>query len=135
MSFMTPISQTGGTVREVRQARIIRARLLHPNGVAEDVVIRNVSPSGLAVSKRNASYEPGERVHLLLPGDQKVSGIVRWCDSWTFGLKLDEPLDLRALGRAVQLKTYETLQTTEWTVDNRLYRSSAQIDPGRIRRV
>jgi hypothetical protein len=135
MSFMAPIPQTDQVTREARQPRIIRARLLHRDGEVQDIVIRNVSPTGLGASARGPAPVRGERVAVLLPGDQEVTGMVRWFGGHTFGMKLDSPLDLDALGRALQRQAHVAQVSGEWKVETRHRVYTPHMDPSRIRRV
>lgn len=135
MSFMEPVQPTGQITREVRQPRIVRARLLHRDGEIQEIVIRNVSPTGLGASARGPAPVRGERVAIVLPGDQEVTGLVRWFSGHTFGLQLDTPLDLDALGRALQRQAHVAQVSGEWKVETRHRVYTPKIDPARIRRV
>lgn len=135
MSYMAPIPPTDQVVREQRQPRIIRARLIHRDGEMQDIVIRNVSPTGLGASARGPAPVRGERILVVLPGDQEVTGIVRWFGGHTFGMQLDNPLDLDALGRALQRQTHVAQVSGEWKVENHHRVITPITDPSRIRRV
>ncbi len=140
MSFMAPIPKPDQPppdqiVREVRQPRIIRARLIHRDGEVQDIVIRNVSHTGLGASARGPAPVRGERVAVVLPGEQEVTGIVRWYGGHTFGMQLDTPLDLEALGRALQRQAHVAQVSGEWKVETRHRVLTPQQDPSRIRRV
>ena len=135
MSFMAPIPPTEQVVRAARQPRIIRARLLHRDGEVQDIVIRNVSQTGLGASARGAAPVRGERVAVMLPGEQEVRGIVRWFGGHVFGMQLDTPLDLEALGLALQRQAHVAQINGEWRVENRHRVYTPQADPSRIRRV
>ena len=140
MSFMAPIPKPDQPppdqiIREVRQPRIIRARLIHRDGEVQDIVIRNVSHTGLGASARGPAPVRGERVAVVLPGEQEVTGIVRWYGGHTFGMQLDTPLDLEALGRALQRQAHVAQVSGEWKVETRHRVLTPQQDPSRIRRV
>ncbi len=135
MSFMAPIQPADQITREQRQPRIIRARLVHRDGEVQDIVIRNVSPTGLGASARGPAPVRGEQVLIVLPGEQEVTGVVRWFGGHTFGMKLDQPLDLEALGRALQRQAHVAQVSGEWKVETRHRVVTPMSDPSRIRRV
>lgn len=135
MSFMAPIVPENQVVRAQRQPRIVRARLVHRDGEVQDIVIRNVSETGLGASARGPAPVRGERVTVVLPGDQEVTGIVRWFGGHTFGMQLDCPLDLEALGRALQRQAHVAQVSGEWKVETRHRVTTPTYDPSRIRRV
>jgi hypothetical protein len=135
MSFMAPIQPADQITREQRQPRIIRARLVHRDGEVQDIVIRNVSPTGLGASARGPAPVRGEQVLIVLPGEQEVTGVVRWFGGHTFGMQLDQPLDLEALGRALQRQAHVAQVSGEWKVETRHRVVTPMSDPSRIRRV
>jgi hypothetical protein len=135
MSFMAPIPSTDQVERDVRQPRIIRARLLHRDGEVQDIVIRNVSHAGIGASARGPAPVRGERVTVILPGEQEVRGIVRWFGGHTFGMQLESELDLEALGLALQRQAHVAQVSGEWKVENRHRVYTPQTDPSRVRRV
>lgn len=135
MSYMAPIPPTDQVVREPRQPRIVRARLVHRDGEVQDIVIRNVSATGIGASARGPAPVRGERVMVVLPGEQEVTGMVRWFGGHTFGMQLDAPLDLEALGRALQRQAHVAQVSGEWKVENRHRVITPITDPSRIRRV
>ena len=127
MSFMAPIPPPNQIVRAQRQPRIVRARLIHRDGEVQDIVIRNISEAGLGASARGPV--------VVLPGEQEVSGIVRWFGGDTFGMRLEHPLDMDALGRALQRQAHVAQVSGEWKVETRHRVYTPQSDPSRIRRV
>lgn len=135
MSFMAPIPSTDQVQREVRQPRIVRARLLHRDGEVQDIVIRNVSQTGLGASAKGPAPVRGEHVAIILPGEQEVTGKVRWFGGHTFGVQLDTPLDLEALSLALQRQAHVAQISGEWRVENRHRVYTPKADPSRIRRV
>jgi PilZ domain len=135
MSFMSPNVPAEQIMRAVRQPRIIRARLAHRDGEVQDIVVRNVSETGIGASARGPAPVRGERVTVRLPGDQEVTGLVRWYSGHTFGMMLDAPLDMEALGRALQRQAHVAQVSGEWRVENRHKVVTPQSDPSRIRRV
>ncbi len=108
---------------------------MHRDGDVQDIVIRNVSLMGLGASARGPAPVRGERVAIALPGEQEVAGIVRWFGGHTFGMQLDAPLALEALGLALQQKAHVAQVSGEWKVETRHRVYMPQADPSRIRRV
>ena len=135
MSFMAPIPPPDQIVRAQRQPRIVRARFVHRDGEVQDIVIRNISETGLGASARGPAPVRGERILVVLPGEQEVTGIVRWFGGHTFGMLLDHPLDMDALGRALQRQAHVAQISGEWKVETRHRVVTPQSDPSRIRRV
>lgn len=135
MSFMAPIPQTGEVVRNARQPRIIRARLIHRDGEEQEIVIRNVSETGIGASARGPAPVRGERITIILPGGQEAKGLVRWFSGRTFGMELESTLDLEGLSLALQRQAHIAQVSGEWRVENRHRVYTPQADPSRIRRV
>lgn len=122
-------------MRAQRQQRIIRARLVHRDGEVQDIVVRNLSQCGLGASARGPAPVRGERVLVILPGEQEATGLVRWFGGHAFGLQLDHPLDLEALSRALQRQAHDAQVTNAWKVGARHRVVTPISDPSRIRRV
>ncbi len=135
MSFMAPIQPVDQVLRAARQPRIVRACLIHRDGEIQDIVVRNISETGLGASARGPAPVRGERVTVRLPGDQEVTGLVRWYSGHTFGMLLDGPLDMDALARALQRQAHVAQVSGEWRVQSRHRVVTSQADPARIRRV
>jgi hypothetical protein len=135
MSFMSPLLPTGQVVRAVRQPRIIRARLVHRDGEVQEIVIRNVSENGIGATARGPAPVRGERIVVILPGEQEVKGIVRWFGGHAFGMQLETELDLEALSVALQRQAHVAQVSGEWKVENRHRVVTPRTDPSRIRRV
>jgi hypothetical protein len=68
----------------------------------QEILVRNVSPQGLGGFSRGEAFAVGERVRIVLPGEIETGGLVRWTKARSFGVELDEPLSLEALGEALQ---------------------------------
>ena len=132
---MAPIPQTGEVLRDVRQPRIIRARLLHRDGEEQDIVIRNVSGFGIGASARGPAPVRGERIAIILPGGQEVQGLVRWFSGRTFGVRLDTPIDFDVLSLALERQADDTKASAQWYVGSRHRVHTPQVDGSRMRRV
>ena len=88
--------------RPVRQRVLIRAAM-HAAGLpAQDVIVRNVSERGMCISTRGEMPRVKETVRLSLPCGLARAGTVRWIEGSTFGVELDEAIDLAFLGLSTQ---------------------------------
>lgn len=135
MSFMPSIPPTGEIVRDARQPRIIRARLIHRDGEERDIVVRNVSECGIGAVARGPAPVRGEHITIILPGGQEVKGLVRWFSGHSFGMQLETMLDLEGLSLALQRQAHIAQVSGKWRVENRHRVHTPQADPSRIRRV
>ncbi len=135
MSFMDDNFTANEVLREVRQPRIVSARLVLRNGEHRDIAIRNLSPTGFGASAKGPAPVRGERVTVILPGDQMLVGTVRWFARHTFGVELDTLISLEALALALQYKAQVAQLNGEWQVQSRHRVSSASTIPADIRRV
>lgn len=135
MSFMAHIPQTGEVLRDVRQPRIIRAQMLHRDGEQQDIVIRNISDSGIGASAREPAPVRGERIAIILPGGQEVKGIVRWFSARTFGMQVDTPIDFEGLSLALERQGDVAKASAQWHVGSRHRVHTPQVDLSRMRRV
>ncbi len=135
MSFMEDHFPVDKTVRDTRQPRIVSARLVRRGGDQQDIVIRNISPTGLGARTKAAAPARGEQVTVILPGDQILTGTVRWFTRNAFGLELDTPLSPAALTEALQHKAHVAQINGEWRVESRHRVSTPQTNLSRVRRV
>jgi hypothetical protein len=135
MSFMEDHFPIDQAVRDTRQPRIVSARLVLRNGEQQDIVIRNISSGGLGARTKGPAPARGERVTVILPGDQILTGTVRWFTRNSFGLELDQSLSPDALAEALQHKAHVAQMNGEWHVESRHRVYTPQSNPSRIRRV
>jgi len=135
MSFMKDHFPIDQTVRDARQPRIISARLVMRSSEQQDVVIRNISSTGLGARTKGPAPARGERVTVILPGDQILNGTVRWFARNSFGLELDTPLSPEALAEALQHKAHVAQMNGEWHVEPRHRVLNPNVNPSRIRPV
>lgn len=135
MSFNDPNLPVDHALRDIRHPRIVRARLLQADGSEQDIVIRNVSANGLGATSKGAAPVRGERVAVILPDGSEVAGEVRWFQTRTFGVELDEPFDLDRLARALQRQAHVSRISSEWQVGSRHRVTTQQVDQSRVRRV
>ena len=135
MSFIEDYFPTDQAVRDTRQPRIVSARLVLRGGEQQDIVIRNISSTGLGARTKGPAPARGERVTVILPGDQILNGTVRWFTRNSFGLELDTALSPQALADALQHKAHVAQMNGEWHVESRHRVYTPQLNPSRIRRV
>jgi len=86
--------------RRDRRHKVSIAASLHPIDVYQDVVIHDVSSTGLMGDCATA-VEVGQTLFVSLDEKAYVSGVVRWTKGQQFGLDLDDPLDLAGIPRDV----------------------------------
>lgn len=122
-----------GPQREERSRRLVRAEMADERGVSQDVVIRNLSSRGIGVTAREFAPVRDERVTLRLPGNEVVTGIVRWVSELTFGVELDRDLNLAALANAMQRHIQRTSQQGKWEVRAGHRVHSGTVDPSKLR--
>jgi hypothetical protein len=122
-----------GPLREDRTRRLVRAEMADERGVTQDVVIRNLSSRGIGVSAREFAPVRDERVTLTLPGNEVVSGVVRWVNELTFGIELERDLNLAALANAMQRHIQRTNQQGKWEVRAGHRVQSGAVDPSKLR--
>ncbi|WP_295524734.1 PilZ domain-containing protein [Novosphingobium sp. Chol11] len=135
MSFMQDHFPIDQTVRDTRQPRIVSARLVLRSGEQHDIVVRNISSTGLGARTKGPAPARGECVTVILPGDQVLNGTVRWFTRSSFGLELDTPLSPEALAEALQHKAHVAQMNGEWHVEPRHRVSSPHVNQSRIRPV
>lgn len=76
-------------LRPRRRKLMARVRLVNGTGLAQDVVVENVSAQGVQVILSGTAPELGEMVSLELPESQTLWGVVRWIDGIRFGIEMD----------------------------------------------
>lgn len=123
----------GDPQREDRTRRLVRAEMADERGVTQDVVIRNLSSRGVGVSAREFAPVRDERVTLTLPGNEVVSGVVRWVSELTFGVELERDLNLAALANAMQRHIQRSNQQGKWEVRSGHRVHSGPVDPSKLR--
>ncbi|HVR90207.1 MAG TPA: PilZ domain-containing protein [Novosphingobium sp.] len=121
--------------REPRQRRLIRARMFNDRLPGVDIIIRNISGRGIGAASRGLPPVKGEKLSILLPHHEEVTGLVRWVDNLSFGFELDLDLDLQALRDAIQRQIGMDSASKDWEV-RRLHRGVAKsVDPSTFRRI
>lgn len=135
MSFDATSEMHQRVGREHRRARIVRATLITDNGEERDVIVRNLSEFGLGITSRSVAPARGDTVIVLLPGDVRVHGTVRWVKGQAFGVALDDQLETGAVEAALQKKAVEPQPVGQWKIEDRHRVHTPRVDPARLRRV
>jgi hypothetical protein len=114
MSYMNMHPTWEQGARERRQRRIMRGQLSW-EGWVYPILIRNLSVRGIGAS----SQEPipaGISVSVMLPGGQAAKGVVRWSSGKSFGIQLEEELDVEALSRHMERRLNSAREEGKWEV-------------------
>ena len=121
--------------REARQRRLIRAQMCSDRLPQQDIIIRNLSPRGIGGASRGLPPMQDEKVAVLLPDGQNITGWISWIDGQSFGIKLDRDLDLQSLAASIQRINELTDASTTWEV-KRLHRvTTPRVDTSKLRKV
>ena len=136
MSYLDGKIIAGRTsAREPRQRRLVRAQMYRDRLPLNDIIIRNLSLRGIGGASRDILPILDERVAVLLPDGQNITGWISWIDGQSFGIKLDRDLDLQSLAASI-LRTNElTDASTNWEV-KRLHRvTTPRVDISKLRKI
>ena len=136
MSYLDGKIIAGRTsAREPRQRRLVRAQMYRDRLPLNDIIIRNLSLRGIGGASRDILPILDERVAVLLPDGQNITGWISWIDGQSFGIKLDRNLDLQSLAASIQRKNDITDASPNWEV-KRLHRvTTPRVDPSMLRKV
>lgn len=134
MSYLdSKIVAADDCVRAPRQRRLIRARMFNDRLPAQDILIRNISCQGIGAASRGLPPMKGEKLSVLLPHHEEITGLVRWVDGLSFGIDLDRDLDPQALADTIKRQNELAGASTDWEV-RRLHRVPTQsVDPSKLR--
>jgi len=108
---------TSEQVRDLRSSRIIRAQLVDRFDLARNIVIWNVSKTGIGASTKGKLPEEGAEVIIKLLESSPIPGTVRWVDGDSFGIALADEIDLEFLSEMLKRKQAERQQVGSWEVD------------------
>lgn len=135
MSYLNnKIVAADDSAREPRQRRLARAQMFNDRLPGVDILIRNISGRGIGAASRGLPPLKGEKLSILLPHHEKVTGLVRWVDGQSFGFELDRDLNLNALADYLQNQIKMDGASPDWEV-SRLHRVVTQsVDPTTSRR-
>jgi hypothetical protein len=78
------------------KGRLLKAHMQYPRTGLLDIMIRNVSTSGIG-GKCVYDVEPGEMVSIILPDRPPIDGMIVWRVGHGFGLRLNAPVDLETV--------------------------------------
>ena len=121
--------------REPRQRRLVRAQMYSDRLPQQDIIIRNLSLRGIGGASRGLPPMQDERVAVLLPDGQKVTGSIGWIDGLSFGIRLDLDLDLQSLAASIQRTNELTDASPNWEV-KRLHRvTTPRVDISKLRKI
>lgn len=98
--------------RQPRQSRLVKAALGCQRLGQFDVTIRNVSETGIG-GQGPHMLQIGERMTILLPGHEAMTGTVRWVAGKRFGVETDKPVETARLRAAHG----DDLRTTDSVTD------------------
>ncbi|MDG2004076.1 MAG: PilZ domain-containing protein [Novosphingobium sp.] len=121
--------------RSPRQRRLIRAQLNDGFGANFDIVIRNVSETGIGASMQGVPPLRGSAVTIMIPQGMAMSGTVRWVDGTGFGIALDDAIDLQTLTDVMQRKQNTISNEGQWEVRTLHQVHSGHPDPNKIRKI
>jgi hypothetical protein len=125
--------------RPLRLRKLLRATLRDSRGRESEVLVRNVSASGLGATTKDTPPARGERVSIDLAPLGLIVGEVRWTKGNGFGLALDHSIDVATLGAALKARAEgeRPLDTRGdlWEIESRHRVVTPRTDPSRLRRV
>ena len=113
----TPIVSGDSRTREVRERTLIRATKIGDRIAEQEIIIRNANAHGIGAVTRGTMPEPSEALIITLPDGQELSGRVCWVADKTFGVQLDDVLDLRLLKLTNQRRNEDFAKTIDWMLD------------------
>ena len=117
MSYLNGrIVATDECAREARQPRLIRAQMSSKRLPLQEIIIRNISCSGIGAASRGLPPIRGEEIKISLSHSEDASGIVSWVNGLSFGVKLDQELDLEALVATMQRLQEIRNVSADWEV-------------------
>lgn len=77
------------TFRARRKRVLARVQLHGGDGTAQDVMVRDISATGMSAVARTAPPAADEIVTVTLPDGSCVWGLVRWVEGQAFGVEFD----------------------------------------------
>lgn len=96
---VSPVRPDGFTKARESRVRIIRAALLHHDGMIKGARLRNISSGGALVESRD-EFEVGASIRLDFAVGGLVDGTIRWIRGTQFGVQFDKKFDLKLLQSA-----------------------------------
>jgi hypothetical protein len=77
------------TFRARRKRVMARVQLHDAEGTAQDVMVRDISATGMSAVARSGAPDAQEIVTVTLPDGSSVWGMVRWVEGKAFGVEFD----------------------------------------------
>lgn len=84
-------------LRARRRRTLVKVELHNAQNELQDIMVQDVSSTGLRATARNAPPQQDEMVTVKLPDSKVLWGLVRWVDGKQFGVEFDvsaSPVDL-----------------------------------------
>ena len=75
--------------RARRKRALVRVQLFNANNVLQDVMVVNISSTGIRATARVSAPEKDEVISVHLPDGTELWGIVRWVEGRDFGVEFD----------------------------------------------
>ena len=75
--------------RARRKRVMVRVWVHGPGGLSQDVMVRNISATGMSAVARAAPPAPDDIVQVTLPDSTALWGLVRWVEGKAFGVEFD----------------------------------------------
>ncbi len=121
--------------RETRERRLLRGVMRTERLPAFEVVIRNISASGLCATCRDLAPLVGETAEIQLPDGRTVGAVTRWVTGQVFGIAFDVPIDLESLVMTLQRLRDLAERNSSWEVKSKHRVADFRPDQARMRRV
>ena len=115
--------------RAPRRRTLIGATMRGKGMAEQDVIVRNVSRTGMCIAAHDPLPRPGAAITITLTQTtgaqgkgQKLRehrGRVRWVDAQSCGVELVEELDIGELGRSTMRRNHALAETLDWRIEER----------------
>ncbi|MCB2060167.1 MAG: PilZ domain-containing protein [Novosphingobium sp.] len=76
-------------LRARRRRTLVKVELHNSRNELQDIMVQDVSFTGLRATARNTPPQPDEMVTVRMPDSQVLWGLVRWVDGNQFGVEFD----------------------------------------------
>ena len=135
MSYMgDDIVPAENNVRE-RRTTLGRARMSIEALPEQDIIIRNISCSGIGARSLEIAPKEGQPITISLADGFEICGVVSWVKGQSFGMSLDHRFALEELEDIMRRQKQFNSATTDWEV-KRMHRVADQsIVPSQLRRI
>ena len=129
------IHETFHQPRETRERRLLRGVMRTERLPAFEIVIRNISASGLCATCRDLAPLVGEIAEVQLPDGRIVGAVTRWVTDQVFGIAFDDPIDLESMIMTLQRLRDLAERNASWEVKSKHRVTEFRPDQARLRRV